>query len=191
VRTALILLAAAALVGGPVRGQPAPAPRPTSPDAIKGLFGEREPEDEETAAGQAQPDNPQAPSASAEAPSSQAYDARVRQSFAAAQAFQGSLDGGWIASWRGRDLMQLQLVDKGKGEVEGAWRDLREGASLTASGLLDPTPVIQGSVDARFGPEGRGALAYRLTVRPAAGGRLTGVLRMYDETFDVMLRRAP
>lgn len=131
------------------------------------------------------------PALAQSAPSTEPYDARVRQSAAAAQAFRGPLDGGWIASARGRDLLQLQLVDKGAGQVEGAWRDLLGGTGLNASGLLDATPVTNGAFDARFGPWARGRVAYELDVRPAADGRLAGTFRHDGEVLDVDLRRAP
>jgi len=185
---ALLPLAALLLIAAAPAAPPPPPPA-SDPNAARALFGGPEPGDEEEAEGAAEP-APAAPTAPPSAPSTQVYDARVRQSFAAAQAFQGRLDGGWIVSWRDKDLMQLQLADKGKGEIEGAWRDLRAGAGLNASGLLDPTAVKDGAIDAVFGPEGRGARAYRLTLRPAASGALDGTLRAYDEVFDVTARRA-
>lgn len=189
-RLPLAVLAVMA-IGAVARAQPSPQPGPPAQVLEKNLFGEKEPGDDEDSDGQAEA-TPEAPPAQVQAaPSPSAYDARVRQSFAAAESFQGRLDGGWIVSWRGGDLLDLQLVDKGKGSIEGAWRDLRAGAALNASGLVDPTPVTGGSVDAGFGPEGRGARTYRLTAHPTADGRLTGKLRIQDEVFDVTLRRAP
>ena len=175
-----------------VRAQPSPQPGPPQQVLEKNLFGEREPgDDEEEPEPPPNASTPEAAPPSTDNPSSAAYDARIRQSYAAAESFQGRLDGGWIVSWKQGDLMQLQLVDKGKGQVEGAWRDLREGPALTASGLLDPTPVTGAAFDAVFGPKGRAPRAYRLTVHPTADGRLAGALHMYDEVFDVTLRRSP
>jgi len=191
-RLARMVLAILVLAASAARAQPAPQPGPPQQVLEKNLFGEREPGDDPEEA--EPPPNASAPEAappSTANPSSAAYDTRIRQSYAAAESFQGRFDGGWIVSWKEGDLMQLQLVDKGKGQVEGAWRDLRNGPGLNSSGLLDPTPVTGGAFDAVFGPEGRGARAYRLTVRPTADGRLAGALHIYDEIFDVTLRRAP
>jgi hypothetical protein len=125
---------------------------------------------------------PTPPSASTEA-----TDDSVRQSFAAAASFQGRLDGGWTVSARGRDLLQLQLVDKGKGRVEGAWRDLVAGLNANASGLIDPVAVSDAGLDLGF--RRADGLAFRLQVRAGSDGRWTGKLWRGDEVFDVSLRR--
>src|SRR4249919_1135326 len=52
-----------------------------------------------------------------------AYEQRVRSSFAAAEGFQGPLDGGWTLSAGTDDLFALQIVDK-PDRLEGVWRDL-------------------------------------------------------------------
>jgi len=119
--------------------------------------------------------------------STEAYDRRVRQSFAAAESFQGRLDGGWIASNRGRDLLQLQLVDKGKGQVEGAWRDVQGG--LGASGLIDPVPATGAALELSF--RSSDGLPFRLSIHAGPDGRWTGQLWRGDELFDVVLRRTP
>jgi hypothetical protein len=112
-----------------------------------------------------------------------AYDARLRQSFAAAQALQGPLDGGWtVTDRRGRGLVRLQLVDKGRGEVEGAWRDLRDGQ---ASGLIDASRVSDGRVS--FVLDSGASL--RLDLRRGSDGRWTGRLRRGEAVSDVVLAR--
>jgi hypothetical protein len=63
-----------------------------------------------------------------------AYESRVRSSFASAQGFQGPLDGSFVLSAGGQDLYALELVDRARGELEGAWRDLRKPG---ASGFVD------------------------------------------------------
>jgi hypothetical protein len=165
---ALALAAAASLA----QAQPSEEPPQGEPDAA------------------AEPPGPTPPSVRIDpnAPTS-AYDSRVKQSFAAAQAFQGPLDGGWIASARGRDLLQLQLVDKGRGQVEGAWRDLLGGLGSSASGLMDPAETAGGKVEMRF--VRADGLNFRLTLRAMPGGRWTGQLFRGDELFDVALRRVP
>ena len=153
-RTAVMLLAISVLAAGSARAQQPPAP-PPNPDLAKGLFGEREPEpgDEEAAAGQAEPVNPEAPPASdVPAPSSEAYDSRVRQSFAAAESFQGPLDGGWTLSATGEgQLYAIRFVDKA-GRLEAAWRDLRRQGALGASGFVDQVDRSGGRLTLRFSP---------------------------------------
>jgi len=128
------------------------------------------------------PPAPQAPGAASED-----VDARVRQSFAAAESFQGRLDGGWTVSAGGHDLLQLQLVDNGKGRVEGAWRDLQGGLNANASGLIDPLTVSGDGLELGF--RRADGLAFRLKERLGSDGRWTGRLWRGDEALDVTLRR--
>jgi hypothetical protein len=128
----LALIAAAAPWA--VRAQPAPAPPPAA--LQNGLFGEREPDpgDEAEAAGQAEPAAPAAP---ATPPSTENYDARVEQSFAAAESFRGPLDGGWtLTAKREGPLYAIRFSDN-HGQLEAAWRDLRRDGALDASGLVE------------------------------------------------------
>jgi hypothetical protein len=113
-----------------------------------------------------------------------AYDARLRQSFAAAEALQGPLDGGWrVIGPHGRELLRLQLVDKGDGVVEGAWRDLRGAAG---SGLIAPAPTARGRARLAFGPPGS---AFRLELRRGPAGGWRGRLRRGGEVSAVALAR--
>jgi hypothetical protein len=68
-------------------------------------------------------------------------DARVRSSAAAAESYQGPLDGTWtlVAASGGQALYVFQLVDKpgGQSPVEGVWRDLRRPAMPGDIGLID------------------------------------------------------
>lgn len=67
-----------------------------------------------------------------------AYESRLRASFASAQGFQGPMDGGWVlADIAGRELYRFQLADRGRGVVEGAWRDPRRPGQPDASGFID------------------------------------------------------
>jgi hypothetical protein len=124
----LVLIAAAVPWAG--RAQPAPAPPPAA--LQNGLFGEREPDpgDEAEAAGQAQPAAPATPS-------TENYDARVEQSFAAAESFRGPLDGGWtLTAKREGPLYAIRFSDN-HGQLEAAWRDLRRDGALDASGFVE------------------------------------------------------
>jgi hypothetical protein len=183
----------AALLSGlaaPAMAQPAPpAPPPATQQALgRGLFGEDEPQPGDEAAAEATDPLPEAPGKpAATTAQDKAYDQRVRQSYAAAEAFQGKLDGGWkVIGARGAALLDLQLIDKGKGEVEGAWRDLRSGPTPAASGLLDPTPVADGRLSASFFGNG---LTYRLALARGADGRWTGRYWRGDEAFDVKMEK--
>jgi hypothetical protein len=174
---AIILLAFAALAAGPARAQQPPSPPPSNPDLAKGLFGEREPEpgDEEEAAGQAEPVDPEAaPPSDAPAPSSEAYDNRIRQSFAAAESFRGPLDGGWTLSAAGEgQLYAIRFVDKA-GRLEAAWRDLRRQGALGASGFVDQVDRAGGRLTLSFSP----ATGVRdvATLTPGSGGVWSGEL---------------
>ncbi|HEV2532694.1 hypothetical protein [Phenylobacterium sp.] len=177
-RAALLALALMSWTGAALAQ---PAPQGTPPPT------QEPPQGEPDAA--AEPPAPAAPGARINPnASTEAYDSRVRQSFAAAESFQGRLDGGWTASARGRDLLQLQLVDKGKGQVEGAWRDLLGGLSASASGLIDPVAASGDSLDLSF--RRADGLVFRLTVHAGPDGRWSGKLWRGDELFDVALRRS-
>jgi hypothetical protein len=68
-------------------------------------------------------------------------DDRVRASAAAAESYQGPLDGAWtvVAATGGQALYAFQLVDKPGGEspLEGVWRDLRRPPMPGDIGLID------------------------------------------------------
>jgi hypothetical protein len=102
-----------------------------------------------------------------------AYDARVKAAFAAAERFQGPLDGAWTLNAPGAPLYDLQLVDKG-GRIEGAWRRLEP----PASGLVDAAERTPTTVILRFD-------AAVLTLKPD----LTGTLQRQGPAAPVVLRR--
>ncbi len=82
-----------------------------------------------------------AATASAQAASDNVIDERVRGSAAAAQSYQGPLDGTWtlVAASGGQPLYVFQLVDKpgGQSPLEGVWRDLRRPAMPGDVGFID------------------------------------------------------
>jgi hypothetical protein len=125
----------------------------------------------------------QEPSISAEL-SGAAYDARLKESAAAAEGFQGPLDGGWTLSAAGRDLYAFQLVDDGRGGIEGAWRDLRKGADPDGSGFIDEVRKAGAEVTLRFADGHATAV-----LRSAANGRWTGELTEAGQTRAVSLKR--
>jgi hypothetical protein len=66
-----------------------------------------------------------------------AYQSRLRSAFLAAQGSQGLLDGRWVIRSGSRQILVLQLVDKGRGTLEGAWSDPNRPGVLGASGFID------------------------------------------------------
>lgn len=96
-----------------------------------------------------------------------AYESRLRSSFASAQGFQGPLDGSFVLGAGGQDLFALELVDRQRGALEGAWRDLtRTGVS----GFVDDIQrTANGDVLLRFG-------AAAVTLRGGMGGQWSGDL---------------
>lgn len=81
-----------------------------------------------------------------------AYESRIRSSVASAQSFQGPLDGSWTLLAGGTELYALQLVDRGAGVVEGAWRDLRRVGAIGASGFFDQIESQGPDLTLRFTP---------------------------------------
>ena len=117
-----------------------------------------------------------------------AYDSRIRASFAAAQSFQGPLEGGWTMTAPGAgDLYALQLVDR-RDRLEGVWRDVRRKGALDASGLVDDIKRADGVVTLRFSPKAGAAEAVAV-LRGGADG-WTGELTEGAERRPVTLRRS-
>ena len=115
---------------------------------------------------------------SAPATADAAYDARLRASAAAAEQFQGPLDGSWVLEHEGGGaLFALQLADKGE-RLEGAWRDLRRPES-GGSGFLDQATRTPAGLSLRFSPPGQAPvdveLAPNLRGRAEQAGRRLAV----------------
>ena len=118
-----------------------------------------------------------------------AYESRLRSSFASAQGFQGPLDGGWTLAVAGEgDLYALELVDRARGEVEGAWRDLRRKGALAGWGFVDDIVRSGGNLTLRFTPEAGGASAVA-TLRGGYGDAWTGELDEGGRKRPATLRR--
>jgi hypothetical protein len=117
-----------------------------------------------------------------------AYEARVRASFAAAEGFQGRLDGGWTLSEvrRGGDAFAFQIVDRSD-RLEAVWRDLRRAGSLDGSGVVDAIQRAGATLTLRF-TEAQ-TIPVAITLIEKGDGRWTGQLARGDEVFDVALRR--
>ena len=109
------------------------------------------------------------------------------QSFAAAESFQGPLDGGWtLAEDRAGDRFAFQIVDR-RDRLEAAWRDLRAKDALTTSGLVDDIQRSGGALTLRF-MDGRGA-PVSLTLKQASDDRWRGELTRGEDHQPVTLRR--
>jgi hypothetical protein len=154
------------------QGQPGPEPPP--------------PQGEPDAA--AEPPAPAQPGARIDpAAPTDAYDSRVKQSFAAAQSFQGPLDGGWTLSATGEgQLYAIRFVDRG-GRLEAAWRDLRRKGALGASGFVDQVERLGGRLTLAFSPvDGVRDVA---TLTAGAGNLWTGQLDENGRTRAVALAK--
>ena len=117
------------------------------------------------------------------------YESRLRSSFASAQGMQGPMDGAWtLRGSDGQQLYALQLVDKGGGGLEGAWRDPRRRGSTDASGFLADAQRVGGQITARFYPS-PGAGGATLTLTPGGVGVWTGELSEGGARVPVTLRR--
>ncbi|MBS0361631.1 MAG: hypothetical protein JSR98_09640, partial [Proteobacteria bacterium] len=113
------------------------------------------------------------------------YDDRIRGSFAAAQGFQGPLDGGWTLSSPGCEIA-LQIVER-RDRLEAVWRDLRRPGSLEASGLVDDIRHNGATLTLRF--DEAPFKTATVTLHEMADGRWAGRMTRGADVFDVSLRR--
>jgi len=117
-----------------------------------------------------------------------AYDSRIRASFAAAEGFQGALDGGWtLATTDGQALYVLQLVDK-RDRLEGVWRDLRRKGALDASGMVDDIQRQGADLTVRFAAQPGGAASVA-TLHGGADGGWSGEFSEAGQSRKVTLKR--
>ncbi len=117
------------------------------------------------------------------------YETRLRSSFASAQGMQGPLDGAWtLSTTGGQPLYSLLFVDKGRGQLEGAWRDPRRSGATDASGFMTGVQRIGAQLSASFQTR-PGVGATTITLNPAASGTWTGVLDEAGTRTTVTLKR--
>lgn len=117
------------------------------------------------------------------------YETRLRSSFASAQGMQGPLDGAWtLSTTGGQPLYSLLFVDKGRGQLEGAWRDPRRSGATDASGFMTGVQRIGAQLSASFQTR-PGVGATTITLNPAASGTWTGVLDEAGTRTSVTLKR--
>lgn len=117
------------------------------------------------------------------------YEARMRASYESAQGLQGPLDGSWaLVTSAGVELYALRFVDRGSGELEGAWRDTRRPGALDGSGFLDDVDRQGTQVTLRFSPR-RGAPPSVATLSATGDGAWSGQLIEDSVPRSVVLRR--
>lgn len=116
------------------------------------------------------------------------YEARMRSSFNSAQGMQGPLDGAWSLKAGGSELYDLQLVDSGSGNLEGAWRDPRRRGATDASGFIDTISRIGGQLIIRLTPR-PGAEPSILMLNADSNGAWSGELTERGERRAVTMRR--
>lgn len=119
----------------------------------------------------------------------EAYDARLRSSFANAQGLLGGLDGGWtLVDASGHRLFAFQLADRGAGgALEGVWRDLRRTPTPFSSGLIGTIQRTGGRLTISFAAS-RGGFT-TLTLAQSIDGSWGGRLAEPDGESAVTLRR--
>ena len=116
------------------------------------------------------------------------YEGRLRSTFDAAEGLQGPLDGHWVVRVAGIELYDLQLVDKGQGTLEGAWRDPRRAGAADASGFIDSISRNGGQLVARFQSRRSGG-PVELTLDAGVNGQWSGqVLDRGDHHIATMTR---
>jgi hypothetical protein len=119
------------------------------------------------------------------------WDARVRASAEAAQAYQGPLDGAWILTDEaGKPMFDFQLVERAGGRegLEGVFRDLRRPAVPGDIGLVDSLARTGGLLTLTFRPQPDAPPA-TLSLKAGADGAWTGDLREGGAVIAVRLRR--
>ena len=193
-RQTAILLALGLLASvGPALAQ-APAEPPTAPLTVEEIL-----EQAAQAEAQAEPSEedaetrgqPAAPIPYGSYLSADDLDTRIRGASAAAQTLQGPLDGRWsLAGQDGVPLYAILFVDNGRGDLEGAWRDVTRGAGLTATGVIDTLSRDGAALNATFQPRtGQSTGSLNLSQRPDGswtgdldqGGTRRGVRLLRDE----------
>jgi hypothetical protein len=114
-------------------------------------------------------------------------DGRIRDSYAAAQALQGPLDGAWsLCGLDGRPLYDFEIVDPPgpRPRIEAAWR--APMGSDGESGVADVSALGRTSIQIEFKPAAGPA---RIALRLGRHGDWTGVLVQGAERVGVLLAR--
>jgi len=172
---------------------PPPAAAPTAPDVVQTQpqsTGQTPPSPEPIPDQIAQPPPVQADGQADEPQSNQppdslgqgvaaqeAWEQRLHNAYANAEARQGSLDGRWkISGQDGDELFVLVLSDPEAGNLVGAWRDLRRGGGADGSGYLSIVERTADGLYVRFIELGQSVdtvVQLRATADGGWGGELT------------------
>ena len=118
-----------------------------------------------------------------------AFDARMRQSVAAAQALEGPLDGSWTL-YAGRQAVYVfQIVDQagGGGKLEAAWRNLGAGEGRAGVGVVSIVVRVPGGLRLAFSRIGAAPTDVRLRGNPVRGWH--GIMTEDGRETPVVLRR--
>jgi hypothetical protein len=118
-------------------------------------------------------------------------DARVRSSSAAAQSYQGPLDGSWtLVSGEGHAILAFQLVDKpgGQSPLEGVWRDLRRPVVPGDIGFVDALVRSPGGLAITINAT-PGAPTLSITLHADPTGGWAGVMHENGADVAVKMRR--
>jgi hypothetical protein len=120
----------------------------------------------------------------------QAWEARLRSAYEAAEARQGPLDGSWrLTGADGDVLFEMVLSDPGFSNMTGAWRDLRRGGGADGSGFMGAVYRTADGVVVRFTESGQ-PNEIVLQLRPTADGRWGGEMTEDGAVRSVVLSRA-
>ncbi len=119
-------------------------------------------------------------------------DARVGESYNAAESYQGPLDGSWtlVSATSGQAILAFQLVDKvgGREPLEGVWRDLRRPAVPGDIGFIDSLARGPGSLVITLNTAAQ-TPAVSITLSAGPDGAWSGVMRENGVAAAVKLRR--
>ncbi len=119
----------------------------------------------------------------------QAWEARLRAAYEAAEARQGPLDGDWrLTSTDGDVLFEFVLSDPGAPSVTGAWRDVRRGGGAEGSGFVGAVYRTADGIDVRFTEPGQPNETV-LQLRPTADGRWGGEMNENGAVVSVVMTR--
>jgi hypothetical protein len=114
----------------------------------------------------------------------------MRDSFDAAQALQGPLDGRWtLYDAGGRALYAIQIVDPagGGGPLQAAWRDPRDSRATGALGVVSDIARTGGALRLSFA--GHGGVGATLVLRQDRHGGWSGRMVESGNAMRVTLRR--
>ena len=122
-------------------------------------------------------------------PSDLNYESRIRSTFNAAQGMQGPLDGHWVLKVNGTEAYDLQLVDKGQGNLEGAWRDPSRPGAMDSNGFIDEIQNIAGHLTLKFKPRRNGTEMIEAVFEAAGYGQWSGGMIVRGERRSATLSR--